>query len=112
MRPRFTIFVASCSDPEPATALMAILELSPALHRFLPTLPRQMDLEGSCIAHVVDSLETRYPGSSDYIVSETGSLRPHVNIFVNDVLIRDRARLTDSVGPDDRILIIQALSGG
>jgi hypothetical protein len=42
----------------------------------------------------------------------TGSLRQHVNIFVEDELIADRARLTDVVKPDSKVYILQALSGG
>jgi hypothetical protein len=52
------------------------------------------------------------PGFAFYICDERGSLRQHVNIFVEDELIADRARLTDVVKPDSKVYILQALSGG
>jgi hypothetical protein len=35
-----------------------------------------------------------------------------VNVFVGEDRIRDRATLSDSVGRESRVLILQALSGG
>jgi hypothetical protein len=35
-----------------------------------------------------------------------------VNIFVGDEPLRDREGLTDTLAADDRLFILQALSGG
>jgi hypothetical protein len=35
-----------------------------------------------------------------------------VNVFVGEEPIRDRERLADALSPDDKVLILQALSGG
>jgi hypothetical protein len=35
-----------------------------------------------------------------------------VNVFVREEPIHDRRGLRDAVGPDDKIYILQALSGG
>ena len=61
---------------------------------------------------VIDELERRYPGFASYIVDETGRLRRHVSIFVGEEMIRDRMRLSDALAPDDKVFILQALSGG
>lgn len=52
------------------------------------------------------------PGLRPYLLDEHGRLRRHINIFVNDERISDRARLSDPIGPDDDIFVFQALSGG
>jgi hypothetical protein len=39
-------------------------------------------------------------------------MRQHVNVFVDGERIRDRGTLGDPVGPDSRVVIVQALSGG
>ena len=52
------------------------------------------------------------PGFAFYICDERGSLRTHVNIFIEEDLVRDRKKLTDKVKPDSRVYILQALSGG
>jgi hypothetical protein len=61
---------------------------------------------------VIDELERRHPGLASYIVDDTGRLRRHVNIFVGDEPIHDREKLADPLQTDDRVLILQALSGG
>ena len=39
-------------------------------------------------------------------------VRKHVAVFVNQALVQDRARLDETVNDGDRVLVIQALSGG
>ena len=52
------------------------------------------------------------PALRGYILDDQGALRRHVNVYVNGELVRDRARLADPVGGDDRIYVFQALTGG
>jgi hypothetical protein len=47
-----------------------------------------------------------------YVLDEQGSLRKHVNIFIDGSIINDRTKLTDSFSEHSEIYIIQALSGG
>jgi hypothetical protein len=69
-------------------------------------------VEGSTVAEVVDGMEALAPGFAFYVCDERGRLRTHVNIFVENNRVADRARLTDRVEADSRIFIMQALSGG
>jgi molybdopterin synthase sulfur carrier subunit len=82
------------------------------LQRFFPTLKQGIQAEGQTVAEVIRSLEQQHPGLAAYIVDERGSLRKHVNIFVNDELVTDRIGLSDAVGQKTRVYIFQALSGG
>ena len=61
---------------------------------------------GNLIA-LMDDLDRQYPGLKFRLVDEQGRLRPHFNVFVNQLPIRD-LRLS----ADDRIDILAALSGG
>jgi hypothetical protein len=81
------------------------------LQRFFPALT-EGEVPGATVREVVDELERRHPGFASYVVDETGRLRRHVNVFVGEEPIRDRERLGDAVRPDDKIWIMQALSGG
>ena len=47
-----------------------------------------------------------------YVLDEQGRVRKHVSIYLDGTLIRDRVRLSDSVGPASEIYVLQALSGG
>ena len=90
---------------------MATVHFTPALKRFRPDIT-SFEVSVDTVSGVIDSIEERYPGLSDYIVEENRVLRDNVNIFINDTFIRDRKGLTDKVGPEDEVHIIQALSGG
>jgi sulfur-carrier protein len=92
---------------------MAKVELTRHLFRYFPALEGQeLEVEAATVAEVVRALERIAPGIAFYICDERGRLRQHVNIFVGDERIWDRERLSDPVGPDARVFVMQALSGG
>lgn len=92
---------------------MAKVELARHLYRFFPHLEgKELNVEARTAAEVVQALEKIAPGFAFYICDERGSLRQHVNIFVEEELIADRNALSDRVKPDSRVYIMQALSGG
>ncbi len=90
---------------------MAKIKFTSALKPFFPTLT-DLELEGATIRELVSQMEARFPGLSNYLMDETGSLRKHVNIFLQGDLIRDRKTLSDPVKKSDELLVFQALSGG
>jgi sulfur-carrier protein len=81
------------------------------LQTFFPDL-QDGEVPGGTVREVIDELERRYRGLASYIVDETGRLRRHVNIFVGEEPIFDRQKLSDALKPDDKVFILQALSGG
>jgi molybdopterin synthase sulfur carrier subunit len=92
---------------------MARLTITPHLRRFFPALAEgEAEVAGATVREIVDALERRYPGFASYVVDEAGRLRRHVNVFVGDEPIGDRVGLSDVVGPDAHVSILQALSGG
>ena len=92
---------------------MAKVELTRHLYSFFPELEgRELHVEASTVAEVVREMERIAPGIGFYVCDERGRLRMHVNVFVDEERIVDRTRLSDGVGPNSRVLIMQALSGG
>ncbi len=81
------------------------------LQRFFPNIS-EVEVEGKTVAELLEQLELKYPGLRAYIVDQKGALRQHVNIFVHKELIHDRESLSDPVGSEDPVYILQALSGG
>jgi MoaD family protein len=61
---------------------------------------------------VLEELERRYPALHRSICDETGKVRPHVNLFVNQQHMRDREGLDTALGPGDVVIILPAVSGG
>lgn len=92
---------------------MARVELTNHLHAFFPALGESgLDVPGRTVAEVVRGLEALAPGFAFYVCDEVGRLRQHVNVFVDEEMIFDRRALGDALGPDTRVFIAQALSGG
>jgi len=84
---------------------------------FTPNLQRHVAAPeavapGATVREVLDGVFAANPRLRGYLVDEQGALRKHVSIFVNNLPIADRARLSDPVAPDAEIFVMQALSGG
>ena len=90
---------------------MARVEFTALLKKFFPDL-KSVELEAADIKELLSKLDGVYPGISGYISNEQGSLRPHVNIFINGGMLQDRQNLNQTLQPHDTVNIIQALSGG
>ncbi|MCE7933465.1 MAG: molybdenum cofactor biosynthesis protein MoaD [Chlorobi bacterium CHB2] len=90
---------------------MAVVRFTSHLSTFFPGL-RQVTVEASTVAELVQSLDREYPGIASYLVEDHGGLRKHVNIFVDQMLIRDRKQLSDALTSGSEVHILQALSGG
>ena len=90
---------------------MARVNFTYALKRFFPDISTQ-NIRASTVREILNILEQRFPGMRSYILDDQGRLREHVNIFLNNTLIKDKAMQSDVVKDEDEIFIIQALSGG
>ena len=71
-----------------------------------------MDVAGDRVDRVLAAIFEQRPLLRSYIVDDQGRLRRHVNVFVNNEMVKDRDRLSDPVGADDEVFVFQALSGG
>ncbi len=81
------------------------------LKRFFPDLEKT-HVKGETVMDILEAVNARYPGIKDYIVDEHGQLRKHVNIFLDNELISDKIKLSDTVNPKTSAYFMQALSGG
>lgn len=80
------------------------------LQRHVPCPPT--DAPGDTVREVLESVFAENSRLRGYVVDERGSLRKHMSIFVDGELITDRRALSDAVGSDSEIYVMQALSGG
>ena len=90
---------------------MAVVHFTSHLSKFFPGL-REVNVEAVTVAELVQRLDERHPGIASYLIEDHGGLRKHVNIFVNQNLIRDRTTLRDPLTDNAEVHILQALSGG
>jgi len=69
-------------------------------------------VSGHTVREVLDAVFAGNPLARGYVLDEQGELRKHMAIFLDGRMILDRAGLSDAVGPDSRLYVMQALSGG
>lgn len=70
------------------------------------------DAPGATVREVLEQVFAGNPRLRGYVLDDQGALRKHMNIYVDDDLLRDRAGLSDPVRPGAKIYVMQALSGG
>ncbi len=69
---------------------------------------RELELEGSTVAEVLQALEREHPDTRGWILDERGSIREHINVFVN----REYGQEGTAVTATDCLHVIPAISGG
>ena len=65
-------------------------------------------IEGRTVGELLRELERAHPAVNGWILDERGLIRRHINVFVNGEL----GRKDTHVGPDDRVDVLPAISGG
>lgn len=86
------------------------VEFAPALTRHV-ACPRQQVAAGS-LADVLDRAFAAAPALRPYVLDEQGAVRKHVAVFVNGAMIARRDDLSQPLASEDRVHVIQALTGG
>ena len=69
---------------------------------------RELELEGATVGEVLQALERAHPDVKGWILDEHGAIREHINVFVN----KEYGREDTSVGAQDRLHVLPAISGG
>lgn len=72
----------------------------------------RIEVEGTSVLQVVDTLEKRFPGFRKSILDEDGNPRRFVNIFVNESDVRSLQGQATPVKNGDEIYIVPAIAGG
>ena len=73
---------------------------------------KEIPLSVSSVRTALDAIERLYPSLHRNICDETGAVRRHVNVFVNEDHVRDRAGLDTVLAPGDVVWFLPAVSGG
>ena len=89
---------------------MPIIEFAPALTRHV-ACPAQRVAAGTLRA-ALEAAFRAAPAMQGYVLDEQGCVRKHVAVFVNARMIGSRAQLDIPLQPDDKVIVLQALTGG
>lgn len=83
---------------------------TPALQRHVTCPPAEV--EGRTVREALDRVFGENPRARGYVLDEQGALRKHMAVFIDGEAVHDRTGLSDGVGADSQIYVMQALSGG
>ena len=72
----------------------------------------ELTLSAPSVRAALEQIEQRHPSLYRSICDETGTVRRHVNLFVNTSHVRDREGLDTALVPGDIVTILPAISGG
>jgi sulfur-carrier protein len=92
--------------------------MKPSVHiTFAPHLQRHVacpaqTLVAQTIAEAIDCACAIAPPMRHYVCDDQGHIRKHVAVFINGVMLTDRAATDTPLCDGDQIHIIQALTGG
>ncbi len=75
-------------------------------------LQAELLVPGTTVRRVLDELKTDFPDLYRCLCDETDTIRRHINLFVNNEIVRDRASLNQRLKSNDALSIFQAVSGG
>jgi sulfur-carrier protein len=89
---------------------MAHIFFAASIQRHVPT--RECEIDAHTLGEALDIVFAGQPRLRGYILDDQGSLRKHLSIFVDGRPVRDRQRLSDALGEQSRVYVVQALSGG
>jgi sulfur-carrier protein len=86
---------------------MAVVHVRGQLKRMAGDLSEH-ETGGATVVEVLQELERATPGIDGWILDERGLIRRHINVFVNG----EQGEEETAVGPDDRVEVLPAISGG
>ena len=89
---------------------MVVVEFAPSLRRHVECAP-QLVAQGS-LREALETALKAAPELAHYVFDDQRAVRKHVAVFVNRQMVLDRIDLNQPLMPGDRVLVIQALTGG
>jgi sulfur-carrier protein len=68
----------------------------------------QHELDAATVLGLLRGLERQHPALGGWILDERGSIRRHINVFVNG----ERGDAQTALGAEDRVEVLPAITGG
>jgi molybdopterin converting factor small subunit len=90
----------------------AIVVRVPAALRHYCAGKDALQLSAATVRAALTELERRQPALYACVCDETGAVRRHINLFVNDSHMRDLNGLDTALAPGDVLTVLPAVSGG
>lgn len=72
----------------------------------------RLEISAADVRTSLTTLREDYPALYRSVCDETGAIRRHVNVFVNNDNVKSLGGLDTALGTGDEVFIIHAVSGG
>jgi len=89
---------------------MAEIHFTSHLRNLVPDGP--LSASGVTVGEALENLVAGQPHVRGYVLDDQGRLRKHVCIFADGRRLPREAALNQSIRPDSKLYVMQALSGG
>ena len=89
---------------------MAFVAFTSQLQRFTQT--PEFQTAATTLREALEAAFELNPRLRHYVLDEQGHLRQHVVVFIDGRRVDDRETLADSLAPDGKVYVLQALTGG
>jgi len=96
-------------DASPAATTVHV-EFAASLQRHQACAPQRV-APGS-LRDVLEAALAGAPALAGYVFDDQRHVRKHVAVFVNGQMVHDRQRLDLALAGGDRVVVLQALTGG
>jgi sulfur carrier protein ThiS len=83
---------------------------APALTRHVACPPQRV--AAPTLRAALDAAFRAAPALRGYVLDEQGAVRKHVAVFLNGDMLPRETALARAVAAEDRVMVIQALTGG
>ena len=84
----------------------------PAMLRACCEGDAEIAIAAPSVRGALEEIGQRHPALYRSVCDETGAVRRHINLFVNESHVRDRDGLDTPLAPGDVLTILPAVSGG
>lgn len=88
------------------------IHIPPTLREWAGNADKEVIVLPGTVQDALAQLAARHPAAYRGVCDETGAVRLHVNLFVNDSLVRAPADFEQPLSPGDELFIMPAVSGG
>ena len=92
------------------TSATVSVEFAASLRRHVACAPQSV--APGRLRAVLEAALAAKPELAHYVFDDQRAVRKHVAVFVNQQMVVDRTHLDQLLNPGDRVLVIQALTGG
>jgi hypothetical protein len=89
---------------------MAEIHFTSHLRNIVPDGP--LSATGTTVGEALANLLAAQPQVRGYVLDDRGALRKHVCIFADGERLHRDSALARPIGPDSKLYVMQALSGG